>query len=155
VSVSFGRAMAIKSATCFVTLLLVCRPLAGWGFVSKVQTQKPRRLLPTEAATAVAATTAAATDDVIKDVGDQALSSVQWIGSLVSRSANNADGRDFTSEKDNANIDGTGGSVYSNLASTIDADENKERQVWAALANLEKDSKLATGRALTVDGNVS
>jgi hypothetical protein len=85
-------------------------------------------------------------DSVINDAGDKALSSVEWLGSLVSRNANQEVEISTTrKDKDEANIDGTGGSVYSNLASTIDADENKERQVWAALANLEKDSKLSMG----------
>ena len=93
----------------------------------------------------LAATTAAAGGGggVVKNAGDSALSSVQWFGSLVSRSANQPiEDTAAEKEKDKSKIDGTGGSVYNRLASTIDADENKERQVWAALANLEKDSKL-------------
>lgn len=90
-----------------------------------------------------AATTAV--DSAISDAGDNALSSVEWLGSLVSKNSNQEFAKSgFSSDKDDSNIDGTGGSVYSNLASTIDADENKEGQVWAALANLEKDSKFAT-----------
>jgi len=86
---------------------------------------------------------AASTGVTIKNAGDSALSSVQWLGSLVSRSR----GQRFEDtaaevEKDKTKVDGTGGSVYSKLASTIDApEEQRERQVWAALANLEKDSK--------------
>ena len=117
----------------YTILLATFSPLAVSGFGT--------RYLPNESFRRHSARGAASTaDTVIRDAGDRALSSVQWFGSLVSKNANqNLD--DSLSEKDSANIDGTGGSVYSNLASTIDADENKERQVWAALANLEKDSK--------------
>ena len=94
---------------------------------------------------------------VVKHAGDKALSSVEWFGSLVSKST--VDKRVATSntdekEKDASKVDGTGGSVYNRLASTIDADENKERQVWAALANLEKDSKSGRGRWSTTRGTI-
>ena len=86
----------------------------------------------------LAATTA---DGVVKNAGDSALSSVEWFGSLVSKSDNPQPTSIGETVTEKGNIDGTGGSVYNRLASTIDADENKETQVWAALANLEKDSK--------------
>ena len=86
----------------------------------------------------LAATTA---DGVVKNAGDSALSSVEWFGSLVSKSDNPQPTSIDETVTEKGNIDGTGGSVYNRLASTIDADENKETQVWAALANLEKDSK--------------
>ena len=94
----------------------------------------------------LAATTA---DDVIKNAGDSALSSVEWFGSLVSKNANQVTDRATVEEKkQKANIDGTGGSVMSRLSSTIDAKEKKESQVWAALANLEKDSTFVAERSL-------
>lgn len=85
--------------------------------------------------------TAVASNNAVKSAGDAALKRVEWFGSLVSRNADQKSVDDSTEAKDESKIDGTGGTVYSKLAKTIDADENKERQVWAALANLEKDSK--------------
>ena len=82
---------------------------------------------------------AATGEDVIKNAGDGALKSVEWFGSLVSRSASGDDQSD--GENGKGDVGGTGGSVYNKLSTTIDADEKKETQVWAALANLEKDSK--------------
>ena len=117
----------------YTIILATVSPFAVSGFGTQY---RPNESFRRHSAIGVASTA----DTAIRDAGDRALSSVQWFGSLVSKNANqNLD--DSLSEKDSANIDGTGGSVYSNLASTIDADENKGRQVWAALANLEKDSK--------------
>ena len=85
---------------------------------------------------------AATGEDVIKTAGDGALNSVEWFGSLVSRSASgDLERSNDVEEEERADIGGTGGSVYNKLSKTIDTDEGKETQVWAALANLEKDSK--------------
>ena len=116
--------------TSFIILLGLLAPLLGQAFIMPQLNVLSSPLL------------AATTGPTVKSAGDSALSSVQWLGSLVSRSA----GQRFEDtaaelEKDKSKVDGTGGSVYSRLASTIDApEEQKERQVWAALANLEKDS---------------
>lgn len=118
----------------FITCLVLSAPLTGQGFVIP----QPNGGLSSSLSAA------ATTGDVLKDAGDNALSSVQWFGSLVSKSAGQSiDDTAAESEKDKSSIDGTGGSVYSRLATTIDLpeDKQKERQVWAALANLEKDSK--------------
>lgn len=83
------------------------------------------------------------TTAVVKNAGDAALNRVEWFGSLVSSSRPTASSSTSSAadEAVDSKIDGTGGTVYNKLASTIDADGNKGRQVWAALANLEKDSK--------------
>ena len=118
-------------STSFIILLAVSAPLVGQALIMPQLNVLSSPLLDTS------------TGMTVKGAGDNALSSVQWLGSLVSRSR----GQRFEDtaaelEKDKSQVEGTGGSVYSKLASTIDAPEEKqERQVWAALANLEKDSK--------------
>ena len=125
-----------STPSCWKIFLLASTVWTGHSFVAPSS-----RHVPLARPQLNVATTA---DAMIKNAGDTALSKVQWFGSLVSKNANQ-DLSDTAAEKqDKSNVDGTGGSVYNKLASTIDADENKERQVWAALANLEKDSKYRT-----------
>jgi hypothetical protein len=86
---------------------------------------------------------AASTDHMVKSMGEEALSKVQWLGSIVSRNADQPmfDENEYEENIDKEKVDGTGGTVYSRLATNVDGDRKKDRQVWIALANLEKDSK--------------
>lgn len=116
-----------------IVLLAFWAPITGRAFV-----MPQWNILSTPLSSAVAAS-----DNMVKHAGDTALNRVEWFGSLVSKSAEQS--RQFSKTKeprDERELEGTGGTVYSKLATTVDSvDVNKERQVWAALANLEQDSK--------------
>jgi hypothetical protein len=112
-------------------------------------------------ASAASQKTGSGMNSLTKDMGELALEKVQWLGGLVSNTDNNNNNNNNNNEEEEnnlrrkQNVEGTGGTVYNNFGFAKDESltgrttkvapqRPKEKQVWTALAVLERDSKCSS-----------